>query len=131
MRFFQKKFCFIICLLLLISCKQAKLTDARDQYIRGEYYSASETYRKLYNQSRDKDSAVRGVIAFEMAEVYRKLNRSSRAVNAYKNAILFEYPDSLIYLRYAQMLHKEGEYEQAIEAYNKFLKIGRASCRER
>src|SRR5690554_8149458 len=93
MRFFQRKFWIIICLLLLISCKQAKLTDARDQYIRGEYYSASETYSKLYNQSRDKDSAVRGVIAFEMAEVYRKLNRSSRAVNAYKNAIRFEYPD--------------------------------------
>jgi len=123
MRFFQRKFWIIICLLLLISCKQAKLTDARDQYIRGEYYSASETYSKLYNQSRDKDSAVRGVIAFEMAEVYRKLNRSSRAVNAYKNAIRFEYPDSLIYLRYAQMLHKEGEYEQAIEAYNKFLRL--------
>ena len=107
----------------MISCKQAKLTDARDQYIRGDYYSAGDTYRKLYTQSRNKDNAIRGIIAFEMAEVYRKLNRSSNAVNAYKNAIRYEYPDSLIYLRYAQMLHKQGEYSQAIEAYSEFLNL--------
>ena len=107
----------------MISCKQAKLTDARDQYIRGDYHSASDTYRKLYTQSRNKDNTIRGIIAFEMAEVYRKLNRSSHAVNAYKNAIRYEYPDSIIYLRYAQMLHKQGEYSQAIEAYSEFLNL--------
>lgn len=122
MKFFNT-ICLIFSLLLMISCKQAKLTDARDQYIRGDYYSASETYRKLYTQSKDKDNAIRGIISFEMAEVYRKLNRSSLAINAYKNAIRYEYPDSLIYLRYAQMLHKEGEYNQAIEIYNKFLNL--------
>ena len=122
MRFCQTM-CFIFSLFMIISCKHAKLTDARNQYIRGDYYLSSETYRKLYSESRDKDNAVRGVIAFEMAEVYRMLNRSSPALNAYKNAIQFEYPDSLIYLRYAQMLHKEGEYNQAIEAYNKFLNL--------
>ena len=51
---------------------------------RGDYYSASQIYRKLYTESRDKDNAIRGVIAFEMAEVYRKLNRSPLALNAYK-----------------------------------------------
>lgn len=107
----------------MVSCKQAKLNDARDQYIRGDYYSASQTYKKLYTQSRNKDNALKGIIAFEMAEVYRKLNRSSHAVNAYKNAIRYEYPDSLIYLRYAQMLHKQGEYNQAIEAYTEFLNL--------
>ena len=107
----------------MTSCKQAKLSDARDQYIRGDYHSASETYRKLYSESRDKNAAFRGIIAFEMAEVYGKLNRTTRAVSAYKNAIQFNYPDSLIYLRYAQMLHKEGEYNQAIEAYNQFLNL--------
>ena len=107
----------------MISCKQAKLTDARNQYIGGDYYLSSETYRKLYSESRGRDIAIRGVIAFEMGEVYRMLNRSSPALKAYKNAIQFEYPDSLIYLRYAQMLHKEGEYNQAIEAYNKFLNL--------
>ena len=27
----------------MISCKQAKLTDARNQYIRGDYYLSSDT----------------------------------------------------------------------------------------
>ena len=122
MRFYQI-ICFIFSLLLIVSCKQANLTDAREKYIRGDYYSASEVYRKLYTESRNKDNSIRGVIAFEMAEVYRNLNRSSNALSAYNNAIRFEYPDSLIYLRYAQMLHKEGEYNQAIEAYNNFLSL--------
>ena len=122
MRFYQI-ICFIFSLLLIVSCKQANLTDARVKYIRGDYYSASEVYRKLYTESRNKDNSIRGVIAFEMAEVYRNLNRSSNALSAYNNAIRFEYPDSLIYLRYAQMLHKEGEYNQAIEAYNNFLSL--------
>ena len=122
MRFYQI-ICFIFSLLLIVSCKQANLTDARAKYIRGDYYSASEVYRKLYTESRNKDNSIRGVIAFEMAEVYRNLNRSSNALSAYNNAIRFEYPDSLIYLRYAQMLHKEGEYNQAIEAYNNFLSL--------
>ena len=108
---------------MMLSCNQAKLSDARDQYVRGDYYSASQIYRKLYTESRDKDNAIRGVIAFEMAEVYRKLNRSPLALNAYKNAIRYEYPDSTVYLRYAQMLHKEGEYDQAIEFYSKFLSL--------
>lgn len=120
---FLKIICFIFSLLIMVSCKQAKLNDARDQYIRGDYYSASQTYKKLYTQSRNKDNALKGIIAFEMAEVYRKLNRSSHAVNAYKNAIRYEYPDSLIYLRYAQMLHKQGEYNQAIVAYTEFLNL--------
>lgn len=122
MKFFQSIF-ILIGLLMLFSCKQAKLSDARNQYIKGEYYSASETYRKLYTKSREKDSLIKGVIAFEMAEVYRKLNRTSNAVNSYKNAIRFEYPDSLLYLRYAQMLHKAGEYNQAVEAYNRYLSL--------
>lgn len=118
---FPKIISFIFIVLLMISCKQAKLSDARDQYIRGDYYLASQTYRKLYTQSRDKDNTIKGIISFEMAEVYRKLNRNSLALNAYKNAIRYVYPDSLIYLRYAQTLHKEGNYDEAIEFYSKFL----------
>ncbi|MGI6074555.1 MAG: OmpA family protein [Fermentimonas sp.] len=107
---------------LHVSCNQVRLSDARDQYINGEYYSAAETYRKLYRQTRNR-SELRGVIAYEMAEVNRKLNRTSRAIAAYSNAIRYNYPDTLMYLRYAQMLHREGRYEDAISAYKHYLEF--------
>ena len=111
------------CLLFFASCNQVKLSDARDEYVRGDYYAASETYRKLFRETTNKENAYRGVIAYEMAEVNRKINRTSRALSGYRNAIRHGYPDTLMYLRYAQMLHREGEYRQAIDAYREFLKF--------
>lgn len=111
------------CLLFFVSCNQVKLSDARDEYVRGDYYAASETYRKLFRETTNKENAYRGVIAYEMAEVNRKINRTSRALSGYRNAIRHGYPDTLMYLRYAQMLHREGEYRQAIDAYREFLKF--------
>jgi len=104
-----------------VSCNQAKLGDARAQYLRGEYHAASETYRKLYRNAPREERAWRGVIAYELAENYRKLNQSAHAVVAYGNAIRFGYPDTIMYLSYAQMLHREGKYQEAAAAYRNFL----------
>ena len=58
---------------------------------------------------------------FEMAENYRKLNQSSRALTAYRNAIRYKYPDTIVYFHLARMLHREGNYEEAHKAYQDFL----------
>lgn len=106
---------------LLTSCQPVKLVDAREYYARGEYHAAAETYRKLYvNVPRDQQ-AMRGVIAYEMAENYRRLNQPGRAVAAYRNAIRHAYPDTLMHYHYARMLHQEGSYEEAASAYLEFL----------
>ncbi len=109
--------------LLLVSCRSAKLGDARAQYLRGEYFKASETYRKVYRDIKPDQRPLRGVVAYEMAETYRRLNFAARAASAYANAIRYRYPDTLVYLRYAQMLHKEGRYLQAQKAYEDFLAL--------
>ncbi len=108
---------------LMISCNPAVLSDARALYVSGEYQAASRVYRDLYRGTPRDQHALRGVISYEMAENYRKLNQSAHAVTAYSNAIRFEYPDTLMYLHYAQMLHREGNYLQASEAYRVFLQI--------
>ena len=110
-------------MLLLVSCRSAKLSDARTQYLRGEYFKASETYRKVYRDIKPGQRPLRGVVAYEMAEAYRRMNVASRSANAYANAIRHNYPDTLVYLRYAQMLHKEGKYPQAQKAYEDFLAL--------
>ena len=123
MKYYLSYALILVFALLQLSCKQVKLSDARDQYVNGLYYKASESYRKLYSESHGKNEAIRGIISFEMAESYRKLGRSARALSAYRSAIRYKYPDTLMYLHYAKMLHKEGEYELAIEAYDEFLKL--------
>ncbi len=120
---FDKNIYLIFCLFAIISCNQVRLSDARDLYVKGDYHAASLIYRKLYRENVASETTLRGVIAFEMGEVYRNLNRSSLAATAYRNAIRFDYPDSLKFLRYAQMLHKEGDYNKAIDSYNRFLEI--------
>lgn len=104
-----------------VSCDQVKLSDARSYYLAGAYHAASETYWKLYRHTSRDESALRGVIAFEMAENYRALNQSARAMAAYGNAIRYGYPDTMMYLSYARMLHREGKYPQALDAYRDFL----------
>lgn len=97
------------------------------QYLRGEYYAASETYRNFYRNIKPKDRALRGVVAYEMAEAYRHLNFPSRASAAYSNAIRYDYPDTLMFLRYAQMLHKEGKYQLAKSAYEDYIILDSAN----
>jgi len=108
---------------LLFSCSRASLSDARAQYLRGEYYAASRTYQVLYRDTPREQQALRGVISYEMAENYRRLNQSTRALTAYGNAIRFGYPDTVMVFHYAQMLHREGEYTQAADAYRYFLTL--------
>ncbi len=104
------------------SCRAPKLSEAREQMARGEYFDASRTYRKVYNKlTKREDRPLRGEVAFEMAECHRMLNESARAAAAYQNAIRYGYPDSTAILYMAEMLHADGKYGPAIKAYEEFL----------
>ena len=114
----------ITCVVLLSAwgCKTAKLSDANDQFARGEYFEASKTYRKIYNKlTKKEDRAQRGEVAYMLATCYRKLNQAARASAAYQNAIRYQYPDSMAYYWLGRSLQAEGKYTQAINAYRTFL----------
>lgn len=111
-----------VLLCIMSGCRGAKLSTANEQYARGEYYDASQTYRKVYNKlTKPAERPLRGEVAFMMGECYRHLNMSARASAAYQNAIRFGYPDSMTRLYLAQMLHAEGKYAPAEKAYSEFL----------
>ena len=108
--------------MLFPSCKTAKLKDANEQLARGEYYEASQTYRKIYNKlTKREDRAQRGEVAYNLATCYRKMNQSARASAAYQNAIRYDYPDSMAYYYLGRSLQADGRYAQAINAYSTFL----------
>ena len=116
--------CFAFVAHLLMSCGSAKLSVANEQYARGEYYQAAQTYRKVYNKMRKKsERPMRGRIAYMMGDCYQRLNMSARASAAFNNAVRYQYAetDSMTYLYLAQSQHAEGKYKDAIKNYELFL----------
>ena len=107
---------------LLSGCRSAKLSDADEQYARGEYHAAMLTYKKIYNKlTRREERQQRGVVAFRRGEGYRHLNMAANASGAYRNALRYNYPDSMALLYLAQSQHMEGKYKEAIKSYEQFL----------
>lgn len=98
----------------------ARVKRADRKYQIGEYYAASEMYKQVYKNIKSKDRKLRAHVAFNQAECYRTLN-NKRAANAYKNAIRYHYPDSIMYLHYAQVLQYQGKYKDAIKQYDIYL----------
>lgn len=112
----------VCAVLLLGSCRGAKLSTANEQMERGEFYDASRTYRKIYNKlTKREERELRGQVAYKMAECHRRLNQYARASAAYQNAARYGYPDSTLYLYLGQMLAAEGKYAPAIKAFSDYL----------
>ena len=107
---------------VLASCSGAKLSVANEQYARGEYYDAAQTYRKVYGKTNPrKERKLRGEIAFKMGECYRRINMAPRSAAAYQNAIRYDYPDSMALFYLARSQQFEGKYKDAIKNYQAYL----------
>lgn len=106
---------------MLGSCRSAKLSDAEEKQRIGEYFEAAAIYRKVYTKTSPKKRDLRGYIAYRMAECNRMINNTGKATSAYMNAIRYDYPDSVVYLRLAQMQHKAGRYAEAIKNYDIYM----------
>ena len=79
----------------------------------GEYYDAAAQYKKAYSQTKSKDRPLRGQRALKMADCYRRINYTQRAIAAYNNATRYKQSDSLSNLYLAQLLLKNGSYKEA------------------
>ena len=109
-------------LAMLSSCgadQNIKKGDAL--YAIGEYFNAAAEYKKGYSRTSVKDKAKRGERAWKMAECYRRINYTAKAIGAYQNAIRYKYPDSMAVLYLAQMQHRMGDYKNAVKNYGAFL----------
>ena len=86
-------------------------------YALGEYYDAASQYKKAYSQTPAKERALRGQRALKMAESYRRINYTQKAIAAYNNAVRYKQTDSLTYLHLAEQLMKNGNYKEAAKYY--------------
>jgi peptidoglycan-associated lipoprotein len=111
---------FLCIAILLQGCGiKARIKKADKRFEIGEYYAAGELYRNIYSEINDKPLKAR--IAFRQAECFRLTNQG-RAEQPYLNAIRYNYPDSIVLLRCAQILYQNGKYADAIKYYTQFLK---------
>ncbi len=105
----------------ITSCSvAARIKRADKKFNIGEYYAAADMYKQTYKNINSKDKRARAHVSFHQGECYRILN-NSRASNCYKNAIRYQYGDSIVYLRYAQVLQYQGRYTDAIKQYDIYL----------
>lgn len=113
----------VLCAVVLLSaCNAENYVKKGDAfYAIGEYFDAAAEYKKAYARTPIKDKEKRGVRAWKMAQCYRRMNFSAKAMGAYQNAVRYKYPDSLALLYLAQAQHKLGEYKKAIASYQAFL----------
>lgn len=100
---------------------ESNIKKGNAYYAIGEYFDAAAEYKKGYSRTAVKDKDLRGQRAWKMAECYRKINYTAKAMGAYQNAIRYKYPDSMAILYLAQMQHKQGDYKNALKNYDLFL----------
>ncbi len=111
-----------IATILFQSCGiKARIKKADKHFEIGEYYAAGDLYKKVYYGVKYNEKDLRSKIAFRQGECYRLTNQK-RAEQAYVNAIKNNYPDSIVHLRYAQVLEQNGKYADAARNYSIYLK---------
>lgn len=98
-----------------------KTTKKADEYFESkEYSTAVEVYAKAYSKEKSREQKQR--ISYNMAECYRNTGQFKRAASYYLRAQKLGY-GALAGLGYAEMLQSQGEYEDAIVAYEEYKKL--------
>jgi len=101
--------------------KRDQTAKAREAYAAGEYVVAIDLFKDAYNKVSDKE--VKNELIFLIAECYRITNQPDKAELRYKQAIQKEYPNPIIYLRYADALRMDEAYEDAMEQYRRYKEL--------
>jgi len=108
--------------LLLAGCGADTAMKKGDKfYALGEYYDASAQYKKAYTLTKSKERPLRGQRALKMADCYRRINFTQKAIAAYNNAVRYKQADSTALFRLGQLLLKNGNYKEAEKVFTALL----------
>ena len=108
----------ILCAILTVSCGADQALKKGDKfYAVGEYYDAATQYRKAYTQTPSKERTLKGQRAMKLAECYRRINLTNKAITAYNNAVRYKQADSLTQFYLGQLHLRNGNYKEAAKHY--------------
>ena len=100
--------------LLLVSCGADQAMKKGDKfYAVGEYYDAAIQYKKAYTQTPNKERTLKGQRALKVADCYRRIHFTSKAITAYQNAVRYKQEDSLTHFYLGQLQMRNGNYREA------------------
>ncbi len=128
----------IVCLLVQGCGADSAMKKGDKFYALGEYYDAAAQYKKAYSQTKAKEKPLRGQRALKMADSYRRINYTQKAIAAYNNAVRYKQIDSTSLLHLGRLQLKNGSYKEAEKTFlalqdsmpnNPLLKSGLQSAR--
>lgn len=111
----------LLCL-LFTGCGVNNVIRQADQCFElGEYNEAATLYKKAYAKTEAKEKEKRAERAFMIGECYRRINMNAKAMASFRNAIRYNYPDSIVYKHMADLQLQKGDYKAAIGNYDIYL----------
>ena len=104
--------------LLFMGCGADTAMRKGDKFFAlGEYYDAAAQYKKAYAQTRAKDKPLRGQRALKMADCYRRINYTQKAIAAYNNAVRYRQADTTALLHLGRLQLKNAQYKDAEKTF--------------
>ncbi|HPE99472.1 MAG TPA: OmpA family protein [Bacteroidales bacterium] len=122
----KNRFIFYLLVLAVVAVAPVKQSmaqknftaEADDKFALNKYYDAIELYKKAYTKVKNKVEKNR--ILFQIGTCYYLINDMKNAGLNMKRVIKANYPEVEAYNIYAQSLKIQGNYEQALIAFNDF-----------
>jgi peptidoglycan-associated lipoprotein len=118
-------FIITLCVLIVISgvtsAQSRKTVQAEAAFNAGEYYSAIDLYKNLYNSLTEKTG--KAEILFKIAECYRLVSESRQAELWYNKSISKNISNPLAYLYIAEAQKMNLKYEEAKENFKKYKEL--------
>ncbi len=99
--------------------KKTKKADA--SFEAGEYFKASEMYKKIYSKAGTK--ILKAELGFKLGECNRKMNIPRKAEKWYKKAVRYKYQDPLSVLYLAEAMKMSEKYTEAKTEYERYRDI--------
>lgn len=112
----------VITAILLAGCGADSYMKKGDKlYALGEYHDAAAQYKKAYSATPAKERGTRGIRALKMAECYRRINYTPKAIAAYNNAVRYKQAGTEDLFHLAKQLMKNGSYKEAAKVFQSVL----------
>ena len=116
-KLFNIIFAGMTCLLIMGCGADAAMRKGDRFFALGEYYDAATQYRKAYSQTKSKEKPLRGQRALKMADCYRRINYTQKAIASYNNAVRYKQIDSTALLHLGRLQLKNGSYKEAEKTF--------------
>lgn len=98
-----------------------KIAKADTLFKYGAYSEAIDKYKAVYSKVKSND--LKAEICYKMGECYFILNDNRKAESYYKKALRYNYKNPDAALKYAFILKKQGDYDEALLAYESYKEL--------